>query len=345
MSGNPSAVQSDKASLQSRQVLRYAAGATIIMLVAMIADYNLSYLTPVLALNFLAPGVKPLTLKSSIAFLLIIAVASMLSIVFTRSFLDYPLVFLPLIILAIFHIYFTSKLQNMKVWLIISLLVIPMASMQSPGMGSLIAVNLFVNALIAVILVGLVNFFIPYHEPEDTMVQTHTPAEQSDRQKFIAARNKTFVVMPVLFVFFVFNLSGALLVLVFITILSMNPATANKKAGMAIIFANFAGGMAAIVVFNLLTVVPDIFFLGMLVLLGGLIFGKGLFDRKPVSQMFGMAYSTFLLILGNVTSFRGEAGEAVWSRIFQLGFVVVYIVIAFALVNHYSPEQTQTKNI
>lgn len=344
MSGDPSAVTVGNVQVQSRHILRYAIGATMIMMVAMIADYNLAYLTPVLALNFLAPGVKPLTIRSSVAFLAIIAGASMLSILFTRSFIDYPLVFLPLIILAVFHIYYTSSLQKMKVWLIIALLVIPMASMQSPGMGGLIAVNLFINAFIAVILVALVNFFIPFHETDETIVQANTPVEQSERQRFIAAVNKTLVVVPVLFVFFVFNLSGALLVLVFITILSLNPATASKKAGMAIILANFAGGMAAILAFNLLTIVPNIFFLGMLVLLGGLIFGKKLFDRKPVSQMFGMAYSTFLLILGNVTSFRGEAGEAVWSRIFQLGFVVIYIVIAFTLVDHYSGDRLQTKN-
>ena len=332
------------APAQTRPVLRYAMGATMIMLVAMIADYNLSYLTPVLALNFLAPGVKPMSFKSSAVFLLIIAGASAISLLFTRSFIDYPLVFLPLIILAIFHIYYTPRFQKMKVWLIIALLVIPMASMQAPGMGSLIAFNLFINALIAVILVALVNFFIPFHEPENPGIKTGSSDIVTERQQFIAAMNKTFVVLPVLLVFFVFNLSGALLVLVFITILSLNPATASKKAGIAIILANFAGGMAAILAFNLLTIVPELIFLGLLVLLGGLIFGKGLFDKKPVSQMFGMAYSTFLLILGNVTSFRGEAEEAVWSRVFQLGIVVVYIVIAFALVDYYSGRRKMSLN-
>jgi hypothetical protein len=119
----------------------------------------------------------------------------------------------------------------------------------------------------------------------------------------------------------------------------MNPATSNKKAGLAIIMANLGGGVAAIVAFNLLTIVPSIYFLGLLVLLGGLLFGNSLFSGKKAAPLFGMAFSTYLLILGNVTSFRGEAGEAVWTRILQIGIVVIYVVIAFSIVDHFSSQK------
>ena len=49
---------------QAVPVLRYALGSTLILAVAAGAGYILSYITPVLALTFLAPGVKPLTLRS-----------------------------------------------------------------------------------------------------------------------------------------------------------------------------------------------------------------------------------------------------------------------------------------
>ena len=147
------------------------------------------------------------------------------------------------------------------------------------------------------------------------------------------------MVLPVLVMFFVFNLSDALLVLIFIAILSMNPATSNKKTGIGIIVANLGGGLAAIAAFNLMTAVPSLLFLGLLVLLAGLLFGRALFSGRPVAPLYGMAFSTFLLILGNVTSFRGEAGEEVWTRILQLGIVVIYIVIAFAVVDYFSSHK------
>jgi len=87
------------------------------------------------------------------------------------------------------------------------------------------------------------------------------------------------------------------------------------------------------------------FYIGtsLVAILTGLFFGVKLFSMKPLSSLFGMAFSTFLLILGNVTGFLGEAGEMVWTRIFQLGIVVFYVVIAFYLVNHFIPDD-KTEN-
>jgi hypothetical protein len=337
MSDSSPAIETRSLELVSlRPVYRYATGSAIIMLVAMSADYTLSYLTPVLALGFLAPGAKAPTLKSSVAFLVTIAAASLAGVLFTRFFLAFPLVFLPMLTLVIFHIYYTASLQKMKMWLIISLLLIPMVSMETASLGSMVAVNLFVNAFVAIILINLVYFIFPSRDIVIEGMKATAPPALSAYQRYDAALKNTLVVLPVLVLFFVFNWSNALLVLIFIAILSMNPATSNKKAGIAIIAANFGGGIAAIVAFNLLTVVPDIIFLGLLVFLAGLLFGPVLFSKKPIAQLFGMAFSTFLLILGNVTSFRGEAGEAVWTRIFQLGIVVVYVVTAFALVGYFS---------
>jgi hypothetical protein len=71
--------------------------------------------------------------------------------------------------------------------------------------------------------------------------------------------------------------------------------------------------------------------------------GQKLFSQKLLSGLFGTAFSTFLLILGNVTSFVGEAGEMVWTRIFQLAIVVIYVVVAFYLVNDFIPTR-KTEN-
>jgi len=337
MSGKAIAInQPQDTDIALNPVLRYAFGATIIMLVAMSLNYTLAYLTPVLALTFLAPGAKPPTLKTTVLFLLIIAITCMTGIFFSRFFLDYPLVFMPLLILAIFHIYYTTSLQNMKVWFIISLLVIPMISLQSAELGNIVAINLFLNALLAISLVWLVYFIFPVKVSAHDIKKSAAPAIAIPaRIRFISACKKILVIMPILISFFVFSLTDTLLVLVFVSLLSMNPAFANKKAGIALVMANVGGGLAAILAFNFLTVVPNLIFLGLLTLLFGLLFGEKLFSGKPVSALFGTAFSTFLLILGNVTSITGEAGEIVWTRIFQLTIVVVYLVIAFFLADHF----------
>jgi len=340
MSGNTTSLHPAVAIVREiNPVLRYAFGAAIIMTAAMALNYTLSYLTPVLAIGFLAPGVKAPTLKSSLGFLLVILLSSFSGFIFSRFFLDYPLVFIPLLILIIFHIYYTARLQQMKVWLIVSLLVIPMVSMQSAQLGKLVAVNLFLNALLAMVLVGLVYFIFPENNSGTAIAKKPAPIPLSAQQRFVKAGKQILVVAPLLICFFVFNWKGAILVLIFVSILSMNPAAANKKLGLAIIAANVGGGLAAIVAFNLLTVVPNLIFMALLTLLAGLLFGSGLFSGKPVAALFGTAFSTFLLILGNVTSFVGEAGEMVSERVFQLGIVVVYIVVAFYVVNLFIPSE------
>jgi hypothetical protein len=334
MSGSTSTLTGEAASAgRLHAVIRYSAGSAIIMMIAIGADYTLAYLTPMLALNFLAPGAKTPTLKSSAAFLFSIAAASFTGLIFSRFFLDYPLVFLPLLALIIFHVYYTTSLQNMKVWLIISLLVIPMMSIQSPKLGSLVAVNLFMNALIAILMVWFVYFLFPQREEEKPAIGKAVAATLSSRNRFTSALSKTLVVIPVLIMFFVFNLSDSLLVLIFIAVLSMNPAAANKKTGLAMILANLGGGIMAIMVFNLLTISASYLYFGILTLLTGLLFANKVFEKKPAAALFGMAFSTFLLILGNVISLAGEAGEKVWLRLFQIGIAMVYLIIAFGIVN------------
>lgn len=337
MSGNSPAIQLDAGTHEQFQgVLRYAIGSAIIMMFALGYDYQLAYFTPVLALNFLAPTAKAPTLKSSVAFLLSVALASLAGLMFSRFFLDYPLVFLPLLALILFHIYYITALQSMKIWLIISILLIPMMSMQSDQLGGIIAVNLFMNALLALLLVWVIYFIFPGKESVSAGNPKVTADQPTSRQRFISAITKSIVVTPVVVLFFVFNWSGSMLVLFFVAILSMNPAAANKKTGVAMILANLGGGVAAIIVFNLLTIATSFIYSGILTLLVGLLFGNGLFSRKPAAALFGMAFSTFLLILGNVISLAGEAGEIVWVRIFQIGIAMLYMVVAFRLVERLS---------
>jgi len=346
MSGNTSVIKPHVAAITDAfPVFRYAAGSAIIMVVVMSAGYTLAYITPVLALTFLSPGAKPPTLKSGITFIFIISIASLAGFLFTRLFIEFPLVFLPLLALIIFHLYYTTSLQHMKMWLILSLLLIPIVSMQSDKLGGIVAMNLVMNALLAMIMVGLVYFIFPAQGLAGTDKKIQPIPPLSDRQRYISAGIRILIVLPVLVLFFVFQWTESLLVLIFIAILSMNPASNMRKSGIGIIIANISGGLAAILVFNLLVIVPNVLFFGLLTLLSGLYFGNKLFSQKPIAPLYGMAFSTFLLVLGSVTSSaEGEAGETVWQRILQIGLAVIYIVVGFGLVDHLSRSK-RVKNL
>lgn len=327
---------------QAIPVLRYALGATLILAVAAGSDYFLSYITPVLALTFLAPGVKPLSLKSGFLLVASLAAASAIGVIFSRLFLDFPLVFMPLLALAMFYLYYSDRINPLfRIWLLVSLLLIPLLSSFSYKVGALVAITLVENAAIAVVLVWFIFLVFPYKEALAAAVMKSKPAMVPSITRYRIALKSTIVLLPVLVGFYLYQWSGAILVLVFVAMLSMNPGATSFKSGLLMILSNLAGGIAAIVAFNLFVVVPEFIYLILVTLIAGLVFGTWLFSGKPTAKLYGSAFSTFLLVLGSVTTSEGDAGSKVWSRIIQIGIAVVYVVIAFGLVDHFSKSRNE----
>jgi len=321
----------------SKPIMRYVVGITFVLAVSSLMGYPLAYLTTVLGLGYIAPGVKPLTLKQAAGFMLALIVINILAFIFSSVFIDYPLVFMPLLALAILWLYYSDKLPMMvKLFAIISILVIPLVSLEANFVGGFVAASLVLNAFMAIILSQLVFFVFPWTTADEEFVKSkQAAAKKSDCENFIAARNILIVLLPVLLLFFIFKLSGGLLILIFIAILSMSPALANIKVGSVMIVANIFGGLFAIFAYKLLTVVPHFIFMLLLVLLVGFLFAPKRFSKSKLAPIFGTGFSTFLLILGSVTSSDSEAGSEVWSRVIQIAAAVIYVVVAFQIVNFF----------
>ena len=318
-------------------VLRYALGASFIMAVTSLMNYELSYLTSVLALGYMAPGAKPLTFKQGIKFILTLTLITGLAVLFSEYFVEFPLVFMPLLALGILWLYYSDTLPLMvKLFSIISILVIPLLSLEASAIGSFVAVSLVFNALMAVILSQIVFLVFPLCEADIAFEKEQKKVtKQTDKERLTYAINIVFILLPLLLLFFIFKLSGGLLILIFTAILSMSPALANIKVGAGLIIANILGGLFAILAYKLLVVVPMFHFMILLTLAVGLFFGARLFSTNKLAAVYGSGFSTFLLVLGSVTSSEAEAGDEVWTRVIQISFAVIYVVIAFRLIDYY----------
>jgi len=322
--------------LDSVPVLRYVLGACFILAVNSLMNYELSYLTSVLALGYMAPGAKPLTFKQSLNFIVTLILITGFTVVFSELFIDYPLVFMPLLALGILWVYFTDKLTVMvKLFSLISILVIPLLTMEAKGLGSVVAVSLVFNAFMAVILSQIVFLAFPLGKADITFAKKRQDATiKSEKERLDYAMNIVVVLLPLLLLFFIFKFSGGLLILIFTAILSMSPALANIKFGKALIIANILGGLFAILAYELLVVVPLLLFMLLLTFNAGFFFGTRLFSTRKFAGAFGSSFSTYLLILGSVTSSEAEAGDEVWSRLIKISIAVIYVVIAFRFMNH-----------
>jgi len=324
---------------RSIPLFRYVLGISFVLLVTSLMNYPLSYLTSVVALVFIAPGTKPIAPKQGLIFISILVIINFITFIFSAFFKDYPLVFMPLLCLGILWVYYINMSIIIKLFAVISILVIPLMSLELTFASAFIAMSLVFNAFMAITLTQLVFQVFPWSQADEAFVKTKQVTNITEYERFKYARKIFFMFLPVLLLFFIFKLSGSLLILIFIGILSISPALANAKIGKFLIVANILGGLCAILGYKLLVIAPILPFMILMTLLVGFIFGNKLFSKAKIAPIFGTGFSTFLLILGTVTSSDNEAGSAVWSRLVQITAAVIYVVIAMGLLNYYQNKK------
>jgi len=331
---------------RSRRVLRYAVGSTLAMAVAMGIAWDLSFLTPVLSLTFLATPGPPPSLKKGLAFIATIAAACLVGLWVCKYLLGFPVVFFAILGLLLLWLFYSKTGDTspfLITWLLIALLVLPMLAVQSPNLARFVVRGIILGSAATLLVVWVAYMLIPEPTPtgteaEATAASATAPKAPSSREEcFQTAATSTLVVLPLLLLFHLFELTGGILILVFVALLSLQPAFAKSfKAGAALILGNVFGGFAAIVMFELLSIVPEFTFLILLTLFAGLFFGSRLMSDDPKAPLYGMAYSTLLLVIGSVTSSSsGDATSKVYDRIFQIMIAVIYVVVAFGFLDRY----------
>jgi hypothetical protein len=314
-------------------------------------DWQLSFLTPVLALSFLGSAKPRPAPKLMVTFIAIVAVAAMVGVTLSALLLSYPLVFLlveGLLLFLLFYHLAKGAPALLITWLMIALTVIPVMALQSMALAIAIAQGLVVGAAGALAVVWIAHVLFP-DPPIDMTRATATKTNGTERSAQPTARDcaarawlNTVVVFPVVALYLLTGLTSVL-ILVMIALLSMQPdVSTGYKAGIALIAGNLMGGIAAIVMYELLVMVPEYPYLILLTLLAGLSFGGRLFSDKPKAPLFGMAFSTMLLVVLSTTSSFGEADAKAWTRVVQITIAVVYLVVAYGAIRSLrsKPEST-----
>ena len=220
--------------------------------------------------------------------------------------------------------------------------------MTSPAIAKMVAGGFLLSAVVTVGVVWLTHGLLP--DPPDThttsasVAAAAAPVILPPIERFRMAAVSALVVLPVLILFYSLQLHGALLILIFVGLLSSQPGFAsNFKGGLALIIGNTIGGFAAIVMYELLVLVPEFDFLIVLPLFAGLVFGALVFSDKPTAKLYGMAFSTLLLVIASTTaSGSTEAGAKVYTRVAQIIVAVVYVVMAFGVADRFVRRKEAT---
>lgn len=326
------------------RVVRYAFGATAAAAVALGAPWMVSYLVPVLVVTFLAVPDTPITPKFGVALVAIVGATTWLGWQVGRL-VAYPGLLIPMSALLLFWIFHAAQRGRstlVVVWLLIAVMILPLAILASPAIGAIVAMGLFRDAVVTAVICVLAYQLLPERPAPATAGSQGGAAAPvaSPREAFRGALISTAVVLPVVIVLYFYEAMGAIVMLAFIGLLSSQPAIAqNVKAGRGLVVANIAGGLVAIVLYNLIVIVPSLPFMLLLVLGTGLFMGTGVFSGRPVAPLFKTGFATVLFIIGSTTTSGDDAGSVVYVRVLQIALAVIYVVVAFRWMNRLFPAR------
>ena len=321
------------------RAVRFALAATIATLMGYGSGFELPFLVPVLASGFFAkPAPRP-NLRTALGLILVISGTSFMGLVLARLLLPYPQIFLLVAFLVLFRIFYFKAGGGsplVVVFLLIGVTVIPIVALESMALGTAIATALAAGSVMVIATVLLTFGLMPdlpdWQAPAAAAAAA-TPAP-SPLEQARTAMLSTGVVFPVFAVFYMLGMTGSLLILVFIAMLSLVPSFAvGKAAGRAMIRGNLIGGLGSLVFYNLLIVYPSFAFFLPLTFATGLLFGRVIYSGRSYAPLFATGFNTVMLMIGMSVAFVGtEAMAKFYTRIFQIMVAVGYVVVAFGFL-------------
>ncbi|RCU43804.1 DUF2955 domain-containing protein [Corallincola holothuriorum] len=332
---------------QQRRMLRFAIGTTLAMAFACISGLPVGYLIPVLTVSLLGNTQPNPGFKGGGKLIILIAGSALLGLLFSAATLRYPIVCMLLVILFLFRIFKGAAKGTpaiVSVMLLLAFTMIPVVSLTHQALSLTVAGGLATAGLFAVLFLWFSHWLIP-----DLDVTTGVPDKQqattvSDSDAIHSAWISTVVVTPAVVSFFYFGLTEDLITLVFICLLALTPdLQKSSKGATALLLANIAGGLVALILFRLLVAVPELSALLLLILLTALLFSQRIFSDRPVAPLYASAFSTVLLLIGSTTgNFGGDADAKFYARIIGIGLAAAYVIFAFIVVAIYSRRSRAT---
>jgi len=315
-------------------VLRFALGTTAAVAVAFGFAWPMGFLTPVLVAKLLGtPGFRP-SLAVGASMLGTMAVGLGLGLAIALPLNAYPAVQLLVVGIVLFRIFHASASGAPAfgvTMMLVGVTVLPLVVMESSALAVDFAGGFLLLGAAAMALAGIAHGLLP--DPPGGALPA--PAEAMERDPALQVRQaaiSTAVVLPLLLFVFALKLTDSVLVLAFVAIMAQQPGLRQGvRSGLALLVGNALGGLAALVGYELLVIVPTFGFLLALMLLVALRCGARLFGGDPRAPLWAMAFSTFLILLGGSTApSGGEADVSFYSRMFQIFLSAIYIVGAFA---------------
>ncbi|ASI94970.1 DUF2955 domain-containing protein [Vibrio rotiferianus] len=311
-----------------RRILRFTIGVGLAVFLAAWINWQLAFVAPVFTAKFLVD--KPNLHRETIYELLLALIATMgLGLLLSGGITQYPIVLLIAVGLMMawgYYLFTDPKWNLFATILLIAVLMLPFMAINNPAVSLVLASGLAISGAVSVAIFALVHIYLP--EPDSEFAGYAQPPIGKE-QRWHASFRAMLISFPVVCFFFVFQISEALLTMMFVALLSlMITSEKSVKLSAFLIISNGIGGILAISAFSILAIVPNIFFYTAFIALLAVLIGKKIYTAPEKAPIFATAFSTLLVLIGSTLMSSGDIDSNTFIRIFQLVLVGTYMILA-----------------
>jgi hypothetical protein len=273
-------------------------------------------------------------LKVALGLLFTITVSALVAFLLSTWFRGNPFflfALLGLCMLLAFHAMLGGGSPLPPLLMLICLATIPVITLTAPAYADLMPIALVRGMVVALVVIALVWLPWPVQLPPKPK-PAPMPREASTLRLALLA---TAVILPLMLVFLLFGLVDVLPVMIATVMIVANfDPRQGRKYALALVAANFAGGLCGMLLHIALSTTPSLWFLAGLLFFATLVFGARISAGGPLSPIYVIACNAMLIIFGSAIG-EGPGSLSLWlTRLFQFALAGAFAAGMMELAWH-----------
>ncbi len=347
------AIAPSERDIASIRILRLAVGIALALVFSQSVNWSGAFLAPVLVSVILTLPLPAPSLIAGLRFVAVLTGSLLVGLMLVPMLNNQPAAGVLLVLLVLFScFYYGAKGGSpiLTMFLLIGVTVVPAIGSESVDASLAITSGLALAAVVAVLFVWI-SFAL---FPDSQVLSRPGPKAQQPPAANIAARSalrSTIIVAPV-FLWLLMSSETAAYAIALVKVASMGQQVSmegTKAAGRDLIMSTLIGGVAAVIIWNLLQIWPVLVIYGLLFLLCGLIIGPHIFSGQSLAQrgpMWSYALLTMMIIIVPAALDPAGGDDAqvrIADRILMFLLATAYAVGAVYIFDRFWPGRTGSK--
>jgi hypothetical protein len=334
----------------SQRILRMALGTALAIAFSQAIGWPLAFVCPVFAVVLLSTPLPAPSLASGIKFVLVLSLSTWAGLLLLPFLEHQRLVGIALLLLALFHsFHFPARGGSPILGMFATVGLCMVATIGSVTIDGMIVVvkGLSLGAIAGMLFVWLAHAILPDPPPDPNRsgIKRPPPPRIPESLAIRSSLRSLLIVLPVT-IALLFSSSSASYMVVMLKVATMGQqgqAEQSKALGRSLILSTIIGGIAAVLIWEALSIWPSLLVYSLLIGLTCLILGQKIFagpGMAPNASTWSYGLLTALIIIAPAvldTAAGGPASAGFYNRLYLLTLAAVYGSVAVAVFDAFWP--------